>query len=84
MCAFSQEKNRYYTLSGLCTESNCAGMYSVHGRVIVNNMFEFQQIATIKKVQKIQKVKKKFKKKKKLKKVKKVKKKFKKKKVKKR
>ena len=28
--------------SGLCTESNCAGMYTMHGRVSVDNMYEFQ------------------------------------------
>ena len=53
----SEDKNRYYTSSGQCTESNCvrmyivhclsesncAGMYSVHGRVMVDNMYEFQQ-----------------------------------------
>ena len=44
-CAqFSEDNNRYYTWSGLCTESNCAGMYSVQDRVIVDNMNEFQHL----------------------------------------
>ena len=38
----SVDKNRHYTSSGLCTESNCAGMYSMHGRVIFGNRYEFQ------------------------------------------
>ena len=42
VCAFNEDKSRYYTWSGLCTEGNCAGMYSVYGRVIVDNMYEFQ------------------------------------------
>ena len=44
-------RTRYCTWSGLCTESNCAGMYSVHGRVIVDNMHELQQKS--KKVKKV-------------------------------
>ena len=43
VCAFSEDKNRYYTWSGLCTAGNCAGMYSVHGRVTVVNMYEYQR-----------------------------------------
>ena len=53
----SGDKNRYYTSSRLYTQSNCvrlcivhclsdsncARMYNVHGRVMVNNMYEFQQ-----------------------------------------
>ena len=30
------------TLDQLCTEGNCASMYSVHDRVIVDNMSEFE------------------------------------------
>ena len=29
--------------SGLCTQGNCANMYSVHGGVIVDNMDVFQE-----------------------------------------
>ena len=38
----SEDKNRYYTWSGLCTEGKCACMYSVHDRVIVDTMSEFE------------------------------------------
>ena len=31
------------TLDQDCTEGNCASMYSVHDRVIVDNMSEFEQ-----------------------------------------
>ena len=41
VCAISEDKNRDCTWSGLCTEGNCAGMYSVHCRVIVDNKSEF-------------------------------------------
>ena len=56
VCAINEDKIGYDTRSGVCLESycvrvynvhclsgsNCAGMYSVHGRVIVDNMYEFQ------------------------------------------
>ena len=42
MFAFSEDKNRYYTRSGLCTKGNCARMYSLHDRVIVGIMYECQ------------------------------------------
>ena len=45
----SEDKNIFYTCSGMCTESNCAGMYSVHDRVIVDNMSDFEKKAWVKK-----------------------------------
>ena len=39
---FEKKKKKRYTFSGLCTERYCAGMYSVHSRVTVDNMYEFQ------------------------------------------
>ena len=52
----SEDEKRYYTLSRQCTESNCVRMYivhclfdsncgdmhSVHGRLMVDNTYEFQ------------------------------------------
>ena len=44
---------RMRTDTRLCTEGNCAGMYSVHDRVVVDNMFEFQQDRKMKYMQKL-------------------------------
>ena len=42
----SEDKNRYYTWSGLCTEGKCAFMYCLHDRVIVFNMSEFEHTSS--------------------------------------
>ena len=42
-CAHSMKIRTDTTLDQDCTEGNCAGMYSVHDRVIVDNMSEFEQ-----------------------------------------
>ena len=44
-CAHSVTIRTDTTLDQDCTESNYASMYSVHGRVIVDNMYEFQHNA---------------------------------------
>ena len=46
-CASSVRIRTDTTLEeGLFTEGNCAGMYSVHARVLVDNMYEFQHFSS--------------------------------------